>query len=88
MQPNHDIRISINFNETVSAYMKYCHIDVQSHLEIGILKNKKSSNRHPRKPDKNIETSPSHMEASSKNSLSFCQEDEPASGQILLHNSS
>ena len=32
--------------------------------------------------NKNIETSPSHMEISSKHSLSFCQEDEPASDKF------
>ena len=58
---------------------------VQSHLEIGILKNKKIKNLQigkPRKPCKNIETSPSHRETLSKNSLSFCQEDEPASDEF------
>ena len=78
----YDTSVSINFNETVSVSLWYCHIYAQSHLEKGTLKNKKSSNRHPRKPCKNIETSPSHMETSSKNSLSFCQEDEPASDEF------
>ena len=39
---------------------------------------KKSSNWHPWKPCKNIETSPFHKETSFKDSLSFCQDDEPA----------